>query len=54
MSRDFLVEFENENDCKDAEEILSDFTMKRDGIKLFRRDNRVRDIFVELIYQMRF
>lgn len=50
MSRDFLVEFENENDSKYAEELLSDFKMKRDGIKLFRLDNRGRDIFVELIY----
>ena len=50
MSRDFLVEFENESDSKYAEEILSDFKMKRDGIKLFRLDNRGRDIFVELIY----
>ena len=50
MSRDFLVEFEADDDCKIAEQILLDFKMKRDGIKLFRLDNRGNDIFVELIY----
>ena len=50
MSRDFLVEFETDDDCKIAEQILSDFKMKRDGIKLFRLDNRGNDIFVELVY----
>ena len=50
MSRDFLVEFETDDDCKIAEQILLDFKMKRDGIKLFRLDNRGNDIFVELVY----
>lgn len=50
MTRDFLVEFESEEDCAVAESKLRNIT-SRDGVNIFGEvDNRGKDIFVTLTY----
>ncbi len=50
MTRDFLIKFENSEDLKNAELILSKVTSK-DGIKMFEEiDNKGGDLFVTLTY----
>ncbi len=50
MTRDFLIEFENSVDLKNAELILSKVTSK-DGIKMFEEvDSKGGDLFVTLTY----
>mgnify|MGYP001349267922 CR=1 FL=1 len=50
MSRDFLIEFENEADSKQAEHKISNIT-DNNGLKLFSEvDNRGKSIFVSLTY----
>ena len=50
MSRDFLVKFNNENDAKNAENLLNNFYAFKDDIKVFEVDNRGASLFVELVY----
>ncbi len=50
MSRDFLIEFDREEDCLFAEQILSSFKMKGDEEPIFNADNRGKSLFVELVY----
>ena len=50
MTRDFLIEFNDAEDLKNAEEILSSVVSK-DGVKIFSEiDNRGNDLFVTLTY----
>lgn len=50
MSRDFLVKFNNENDAKNAENLLNSFFASKDDVKIFEVDNRGTSLFVELVY----
>ncbi|MFY0593251.1 hypothetical protein [Roseivirga sp.] len=50
MSRDFLVEFDNEASAKYAEDKLNSFMAEKDAIKIFQVDNRGNSLFVELVY----
>ena len=51
MTRDFLIEFENENDLLDAKSKLSKILCKDDGLPLFKElDVREKSIFVTLTY----
>lgn len=48
MSRDFLIEFDNQQDCDLAFKILDNINF--DSRKLFHMDIRDKSLFVELIY----
>ena len=48
MSRDFLIEFDNQNDCDMAFKKLD--CVNLDGEKLFDIDARDKSLFIELIY----
>jgi hypothetical protein len=50
MSRDFLIEFNNEEDALCAQKILLGYLSEVDGEKIFQVDNRGNSLFVELIY----
>lgn len=50
MSRDFLVEFTNEQDCTAAERILESLLMHPDKEPVFSIDNRGKSLFIELVY----
>jgi hypothetical protein len=50
MSRDFLVNFNNELDAVNAEKLLNSFYASEDDIKIFDVDNRGTSLFVELVY----
>lgn len=50
MSRDFLVEFENEADAFEAQRILESYEASVDNEKIFAIDNRGKSLFVELTY----
>ena len=50
MSRDFLMEFENQNMAKKCQEKLESLIAKEDGQKIFTIDNRGDSLFVELTY----
>lgn len=52
MSRDFLIEFDNEKAAKDAESLLASFSAEKDGKKIFKIDNRGNSLFIELIYSL--
>jgi hypothetical protein len=50
MTRDFLIEFDNKEELKCAERLLSDLT-SADGVNIFGSvDNRGDDIYVTLTY----
>ena len=48
MSRDFLIEFDNQQDCDLAFKILDNINF--DNRKLFDIDIRDKSLFVELVY----
>jgi hypothetical protein len=50
MSRDFLVKFKTEKDTINAEKLLNSFYSSDDNIKIFKVDNRVTSLFVEMVY----
>ena len=50
MSRDFLITFNNKFAAKNAETILNSYVMSTDFSTIFKVDNRVDSLFVELIY----
>lgn len=50
MSRDFLINFDNEESAQNAEEKLNDIIMLKDLKKIFKTDNRGKSLFVELVY----
>ena len=50
MSRDFLIKFSNKLDAENAETLLNSFLMSTDSLSIFKVDNRVNSLFVELIY----
>ena len=50
MSRDFLIEFENENDALEAQKLLNTYKSEKDQIAIFTIDNRQDSLFVELTY----
>ena len=50
MSRDFLINFDSETECKKALKIFDSYMMKKDNCKLFNVDNRGKSLFLELIY----
>lgn len=50
MSRDFLIEFKNENLTKLCQDKLESIIAKEDGLKIFTIDNRGDSLFVELTY----
>ncbi|NJC28004.1 hypothetical protein [Neolewinella antarctica] len=50
MSRDFLIEFDTEDDTKKAERILGFLRSTNDGVNIFTVDNRGKSIFVEMTY----
>lgn len=49
MSRDFVLECDDESSALEAEQTLSELT-DTDGLRLFSVDNRGQDLFVMLIY----
>lgn len=49
MSRDFLVEFNNEEDTLKAQDVLESYK-SQDGTTIFTIDNRKTSLFVELTY----
>ena len=50
MSRDFLVEFTNENDALQCEKILCSYTDSEHNDLVFNVDNRGNSLFVEIVY----
>tara|TARA_B100000035_G_scaffold239140_1_gene207415 strand:- start:2233 stop:3486 length:1254 start_codon:yes stop_codon:yes gene_type:complete len=48
MSRDFIINFENEASCKISEEKMSNITINNE--KIFHTDNRGNSLFVSLVY----
>lgn len=50
MSRDFLINFDNESDTILAEQKLNTFYSTKDNEKIFNVDNRGTSLFVELVY----
>ena len=50
MSRDFLINFNNEQDTILAEQKLNCFYASKDKNKIFNVDNRGTSLFVELVY----
>ena len=50
MSRDFLIEFDSEENALIGAQILNSFKMIKDLSKVFNIDNRGQSLFVELIY----
>ena len=50
MSRDFLVKFNNEIDCSNAENAFNSFCFSKGDSKIFEVDNRGKSLFVELVY----
>ncbi len=50
MSRDFMVEFANEDDTKRAQVVLESFHATKDQKQIFTVDNRGKSLFVELTY----
>lgn len=50
MSRDFLINFDNEKSALNVEKKLKDIFMLKDRKKIFQTDNRGISLFVELVY----
>ena len=50
MSRDFLIEFNSEENASKGEQILNSFVMDKDQLKVFKVDNRGKSLFIVLIY----
>lgn len=51
MTRDFLIEFDSENEAKVAQELLGSLSVADDGVPLFGEiDNRGSSLFVTLTY----
>ncbi|WP_343304449.1 hypothetical protein AAHN97_22960 [Chitinophaga niabensis] len=50
MSRDFLIQFQNNEQAAIAEKKLASFKAEQDGNEIFKIDNRGNSLFVELIY----
>jgi len=50
MSRDFLVEFTNEQEAASAEQALNGYRAASDNMAMFAVDNRGTSLFVELVY----
>ncbi len=50
MSRDFLVNFKDNTDAKNAENLLNSYFASKDHFKIFNVDNRGKSLFVELVY----
>ncbi|WP_213086893.1 hypothetical protein [Chitinophaga agrisoli] len=50
MSRDFMIEFDNNEDALAAEKILESYVSQGDEKEIFEVDNRGNSLFVELIY----
>jgi len=50
MSRDFLIEFNDEKNCTAADQILSSYKCSLDQEKVFEVDNRGKSLFIELVY----
>lgn len=50
MSRDFLLNFANEKDSRNAEALLNSMYASFDDVKIFTIDNRGDSLFIELTY----
>jgi len=50
MSRDMLINFDNDQDALQAEKILSSYTSRKDQMEIFTIDNRGKSLFIELCY----
>ncbi len=50
MSRDFLIEFNNQKEAKSAEKLLSQFVDSNSNLPVFNIDNRGKSLFVEMTY----
>jgi len=50
MSRDFLVEFENDIDARSFQETIESIYSQKDNIPVFTVDNRGDSLFIELTY----
>jgi len=51
MTRDFLIEFSNDDGARLAQSVLADLKVEGDGLPLFGEiDNRSRSLFVTLTY----